>query len=137
MRRSIAAAIIALVITLIVGQEAMASQTLEEMKQDCEELDAYWQHDPPSGGSFRIPNKAGAAICVGYLAAILDLTGIVEGCPSNCQRALHICPPKGATLSQVLAVFLAHARSHAEQWHQDASLAILNVLSTTFPCNNE
>jgi hypothetical protein len=35
MCHSKAAAIIALVITLIVGQEAMAAQTLEEIKQDC------------------------------------------------------------------------------------------------------
>jgi Rap1a immunity proteins len=144
---SIKAGLIALVVTLMVGQEAMAAQTLEQMKTNCEELDAYWQHDPPSRKSVSVPNKAGAAICWGYLTAILDLAGsLLQGSDCvgpetkfgpNCQHTLNICVPQSATPSQVLAVFLAYARSHAEQWHEGAGPIFHAVLSTTFPCKGE
>lgn len=143
--------IAALVITLALlfpGGRATAAETLEQMKQECEELESYWQRDPPNAGKYKIPNQALAAICFGYLSAITDLTGVLEGTgcygpgpePAfgpNCRHALNICFPKSATTSQVLAVFLTYARSHVAQWHEIGWLHFLSSLSATFPCKGE
>ena len=66
MKPSTGALLTALVITLTqfpLGREAIAAQTLEQIKQDCEELEAYWQRDPPSGGGpFAFQTKPARAV---------------------------------------------------------------------------
>ena len=47
------------------------------------------------------------------------------------------CLPKGSSYSQVLAVFLAHARSHPAQWHEHAAPQFQLALMTAFPCKDE
>jgi hypothetical protein len=47
--RTIAALVVTLTL-LFPGQQAKA-QTLEELKQNCERLESYWQRDPPSANS--------------------------------------------------------------------------------------
>ena len=54
-----------------------------------------------------------------------------------CGHTLGICLPKGSSYSQVLAVFLAHARSHPAQWHEDAAPQFQLALMTAFPCKDE
>ena len=48
---------------------------------------------------------------------------------------LGICMPRGVvSYSQVLAVFLAYARSHTAQWHENAGIHYVLALGTAFPC---
>jgi hypothetical protein len=47
-----------------------------------------------------------------------------------------MCIPAGVTFRQGLALFLAYARSHAAQWHDDASPHLLLALMTAFPCKD-
>ena len=54
-----------------------------------------------------------------------------------CGHTLGICLPKGSSYSQVLAVFLAHARSHPAQWHEDAAPQFQLALMTAFPCKDD
>ena len=142
--------IITLVITLTLwfAERAMADPfTLEQMKQRCEELESYWQRDPPKVGQLiNIPNQASAGVCFGYLSAVADLSHLLEGtsCAGpepafgpNCRHTLNICAPKSATINQALAVFLTYARSHPAQWHEAGWPHFLNSLATAFPCKGE
>ena len=54
-----------------------------------------------------------------------------------CGHTLGICLPKGSSYSQVLAVFLAHARSHPAQWHEGAANHFQLAMMTAFPCMDE
>ena len=121
--------------------------TLEQMKQRCEELESYWQRDPPKVGQLiNIPNQATAGVCFGYLSAVADLSHLLEGtgCAGpepafgpNCRHTLNICVPKSATINQALAVFLTYARSHPAHWHEAGWPHFLNSLVTAFPCKGE
>jgi hypothetical protein len=35
---------------------------------------------------------------------------------------------------QMVDVFLTYARSHAEQWHEEASPHVLKAMQEAFPC---
>ena len=150
------ATIVATFTLLFLGQEAKA-ETLGDMKQQCEQLEDYWRVYPPTKENSLIPDRAGAAICFGFMEAIIGLTGgisipslaasgdlhcartdegkIVGG--PNCGHTLGICPPKFVSYSQVLAVFLAYARSHAAQWHEDAAPQFQSAMMNAFPCKGE
>jgi len=53
-----------------------------------------------------------------------------------CRVTLGFCLPRGVRYIQVLAVFLAYARSHAAQWHQDAAPQFQLSLMAAFPCKD-
>ena len=117
------------------------------MKQRCEELESFWQRNPPkAAGLVAFPNQGGAAICFGYLSAVGDLAHLLHGTDCvgpepvfgpNCQHTLDICIPKSATGSQGLAVFLAYARSHVAQWHEVGWPHFVNSWIAAFPCKGE
>ena len=138
--------IAALVVTLTLLVTPAGAETLEEIKQECEELESFWQHNPPNAGQYAIPDLANPAICFGYLQAIANLAGLATGAAChdpepafgpNCRHTLGICFPKGTTTSQVLAVFLAYARSHTAQWHEVGWPHFLSSLIAAFPCKGE
>jgi hypothetical protein len=139
---------------LLLGGQAKAGDSLGELKEECEELENFWRLHPPTKDSRLIPAQVGAAICFGYMDAIIGLTwgiGIPSAIDPNCAvtpegkvaggplcgHTLGICLPKGSSYSQVLAVFLAHARSHPAQWHEDAAIHFQLALMTAFPCKDE
>jgi Rap1a immunity proteins len=136
-------------LTLLFAQEraTAAVVTLEMMKQTCEELESFWQRNPPKAGDLiAIPNQANAGICFGYLTAFYDLSHLIHGTDCvgpepafgpNCQHTLDICVPKSATITQTLAVFLAYARSHVAQWHEAGWGHFLNSWLAAFPCKDE
>ncbi len=129
--------------------------TLEHMKRMCEQLESYWQRDPPTEDGAHVPDQPGAAICYGYMSAVSDLTMLVGGLGvqnmancyltpqgklsggANCRPTLGICIPKGVSIGQVLAVFLAYARSHVAQWHEGAWTHYLLAMHAAFPCKDE
>jgi hypothetical protein len=149
-------AIAVLVVTLtllFLGQEAKA-QSLGEMKQNCEQLESHWRVYPPTKDNASVPHQADAAICFGFMQAFIGLSNIIgipsaydpncAGTPEGkvvggplCGHSLGICFPKGLSYSQMLAVFLAYARSHAVQWHEGAARHFQNAMMTTFPCTDE
>jgi hypothetical protein len=151
--RTIAALVVMLALLFPVERATAAETTLEHMKQNCEQLESYWRLDPPTADGSRIPNQAGAAICYGYILAFSDLrqlsgiVGIAANCyrtpqgnivgGPNCRPALGICIPVGVLFSQHLAVFLAYARSHVAQWHEDAWHHYLSAMIAAFPCKDE
>jgi Rap1a immunity proteins len=120
------------------------SITLEQMKQRCEELESYWQRDPPKVASLltsliKPMRERVLVIC----QPIADLSHLLEGpgCTGpepafapNCRHTLNICVPKNATINQALTVFLTYARSHPAQWHEAGWVHFLNSLTTAFPC---
>jgi hypothetical protein len=123
-----AIAILVVMLTLLfLGGQAKA-KSLGEFKVDCEELENFWRLYPPTKDSTLIPGQAGAAICFGYM----DVVG-----GPLCGHTLGICLPKGSSYSQVLAVFLAHTRSHPAQWHEDAAPQFQLAFMTAFPCKDE
>jgi len=131
--RAIAILVVTLTLLFLGGQAK--AKSLGELKEECEELENFWRLYPATKDS-TIPAQAGAAICFGYMDAIIGLTwriGIPSAIDPNCAvttegkvvggplcgHTLGICLPKGSSYSQVLAVFLAHARSHPAQWHEE------------------
>jgi Rap1a immunity proteins len=60
----------------------------------------------------------------------------IEGGPL-CGHTLGFCLPDGTTFSQVLAVFLAYARSHAAKWHEPAAPHFQSAMIEAFPCRDE
>jgi hypothetical protein len=54
-----------------------------------------------------------------------------------CHRTLGFCTPKGVSSDQALAVFLAYARSHVAQWHEEAWPHVLNSMVMAFPCEGQ
>jgi hypothetical protein len=130
------AALVVMLTLLFTQERATAAETLEQLKQECEDLESYWQRVPPNAGKYTIPNQANAAICFGYLSAISDLTGMIEGTDCygpeptfgpNCRHTLNICFPKSATTNQALAVFLTYARSHVAQWHEAEIVTLIRA----------
>jgi hypothetical protein len=149
--RTIAA--LAIILALLFPVKRAAAETLGHMKQNCEQLESYWQLYPPTSNGAHVPNQVGAAICYGYILAFSDLRQLVGtvgnatncyqspqgkavGGP-NCRPALGLCIPVGVLFSQELAVFLAHARSHVAQWHEEAWSHYLSAMIAAFPCKNE
>jgi hypothetical protein len=141
--RTIAALFITLAL-LFPGEGARAREiTLLEMMHNCERLETYWRQNPPKPGSASIPDTP-AAICYGHMVAYAGLGNMVEGpdclkgvTGPTCRHALHICFPSPVLYEQILAVFLAYARTHVLQWHDALSFHFANALMSGFPCKGE
>jgi hypothetical protein len=138
--RTIAALIVTLTL-LLPGEGAKAQTTLEQMMQKCETLEGFWRVNPPTPSGYTVPNQAGPAMCYGFMLAVTQLQSIIhyagdcsKGIGPNCRRALGICFPEGVSYNQILAVFLAYARSHGAQWHYDAGGEFVIVSLGAFPC---
>jgi hypothetical protein len=135
-----------ILVSLIFWQAHVYAQTLGELKEDCEKLETSWNLIPQTSQHVPLPGSAGAAICWGYLSAFSQLTLVVGGVNPDCSKgnwgpgcwpALHVCFPQGTTMGQILAVFLADARSHPGDWHQPAYGHFLNAMIEAFPCKGE
>jgi hypothetical protein len=133
-------------LTLLFSWERAKAQTLGTLAQYCERLENVWRQNPPESNKYFIPNDAGAATCYGYLAAISGLSALVitlsreecaKGFGPNCRHALSICFPTDVSFQQVLAVFLAYARSHAPQWHETGWHHVRSAMVQAFPCKGE
>ena len=121
---------------------AWPCQTLGTMMNNCERLEPYWQEHPPTNNSFTVPDDSLAATCAGFMTGFTQALRLVESpndCPNgfgpNCHPLLHICIPKGVSEDQILAVFLAYARSHPALWHDQATSHFQTALIAAFPCN--
>ena len=145
---------IAVVVTLLALISGAEAQTLGELTQECEQLESFWRSYPPTKNSITIPHQAGAAVCVGFMQAIIGLRSQIglparRGDPERncfqtpegkwgggpaCRPALGFCLPEGSSYNQVLAVFLAYARGHAAQWHEPAWVHFLSSQARAFPC---
>jgi hypothetical protein len=130
------------------------AKTLGELTEECAQLETFWRTKPPTLRQVAVPNQVGPAVCFGYLVAISDLRGLIgvagtddaEKCyltpdrqlagGPNCRPALGFCYPKGVTISQALAVFLAYARNHTAQWHEEAWLHYISAMIAAFPCKD-
>jgi hypothetical protein len=129
--------------------------TLGELTRRCEALERFWRVHPSPEGQIAILNQIDPVFCFAYIQGITDLRGLI-GFPDNpnptscyrtqegkigggwmCHAALGFCLPKGALSTQVLAVFLAHARSHVAQWHEEAWPHFLNAMQIAFPCKGQ
>src|ERR1039458_8115263 len=88
-------AIAVLVVTLTLlpplDGTANASVSLEQMMQNCEQLESFWRMKPPKGVDVLVPNQIGAAVCFGYLLAFRGLEGLVE--VPDCRRSRIQDPP--------------------------------------------
>lgn len=138
--------------TLLFSGAMANAETLGELTQECGQLESYWKTDPPTYQSTTVPNNADAAICFGHIELLVEWIGIIgvigdpdvsacsitqDGKPTGgprCRLMLGICMPQGVSYSQVLAVFLAYARSHAAQWHERAGFHFVSALTAAFPC---
>jgi hypothetical protein len=139
-------------LTLLFSGAKAKAETLGELTQECAQLESYWKTDPPTHQSTTVPNNADAAICFGHIKLFEELTSIIgvvgdpdvstcsvtqDGKPTGgprCRLMLGVCTPQGVSYSQLLAVFLAYARSHAAQWHERAGFHFLSALTAAFPC---
>ena len=139
-------ALVVIFASLIFWQAPVHAQTLGELKDDCEALETSWRLIPQTSKRVPFLSSAGAAICWGYIAAFSQLTLVVSGVNPDCSKgdwgpgcwpALHVCFPHGTTRGQILAVFLADARSHPSDWHQPAYGHFLNSMIDAFPCRGE
>jgi hypothetical protein len=140
--RTIPALIVPLAVLLPWGA-AKAQATVEQMMQNCVKLESFWQLYPPTPKRTLIPHEAGAATCYGFILAFAHLGEVIHYTPTgdcskgigpNCRLALGICFPKGVSLNQILAVFLAYARSHSAQWHDGAGSGFFVAMLDAFAC---
>jgi hypothetical protein len=138
---------------LIFGDKASAG-TLGELAQECESLESYWRlHPPQKESGYVLPAQdSDPAICFGYIDALHTLFYLigsfgdpsinscyvtsdhkVEG-GSQCRPSLGVCMPGGVRYNQQLAVFLAYARSHPGNWHENATNHYVLAMRAAFPC---
>jgi hypothetical protein len=120
---------------------AWPCQTLGTMKHNCERLELYWRQHPPTNNSFTVPDDDLAAMCAGFMTRFSQASRLVDSpndCPNdfgpNCHPLLHVCIPKSVSEDQILSVFLAYARSHPAQWHEQATSHFQAALAAAFPC---
>jgi hypothetical protein len=141
--RPIATLIVTLTL-LLPGEGAKAMTTLGDMMRDCEKLESFWRLYPPTPDRMGIPNQADPAVCYGFMLAFNQLQSVIAYHPANdcskgvgpsCRHALGMCIPEGVLFNQILAVFLAYARSHVAQWHEQASSHYLLAMLAAFPCS--
>jgi hypothetical protein len=139
-------AIAVLLVALLYPVAPANAQTLGELKAGCERLEAYWQQYPPVSTTVNIPDDSGGASCWGYLGAFFQMANMVSGTGEHdcskgwgpgCWSALHVCFPKGVTPEQMLAVFLADARNHPAEWHEQANIRYWEAMKAAFPCKGE
>lgn len=142
-------------LTLLFSGAMAKAVTLGELTHNCEQLESYWRINPTKRQSHTIPNDVDGAICIGFMLPFIDLSGLVGvvGDPDvstcyttqggrkltggpRCRPMLGICFPEGVSYSQILAVFLAYARNHAAQWHENAGTHYLRALVAAFPCKD-
>ena len=135
-------ALVVIFASLIFWQAPVNAQTLGELKDDCEALETSWRLIPQTSKRVPFLSSAGAAICWGYIAAFSQLTLVVSGVNPDCSKgdwgpgcwpALHVCFPHGTTRGQILAVFLADARSHPADWHQPRIWPFSELHDRRFP----
>jgi hypothetical protein len=150
--RLVALPIIALL--LLIPINIAKATTLGELTRRCEQLESFWRVHPSPEGQIAIPYQADPAVCFGYMQGFTDLKSLV-GFPDNpnppscyqtpegkigggwmCHFTLGYCLPKGWSFTQILAVFLAYARGHVAQWHEEAWPHVLNSLVMAFPCKD-
>jgi hypothetical protein len=151
-------AIAILVVPLVVSiPSAKAATTLGELTRYCEQLESFWRMHPATESGVFAPTQWEAAICFGYLQPFVGLRGSVglpllpsdpqANCYSTpegkiaggpqCRFTLGICMPRGVRLNQILAVFLAYARSNAAHWHEEAAAYYRLSLMAAFPCGDD
>ena len=126
--------------TVSLGQEAPRSFSLGRLTSACELLENQLQ----TANSGRvIVEGAGAGFCSGFIWAVVSLSHFVADDPKNdcskglgpsCRPVLGICVPGSMSDKQMVDVFLAYARSHTAQWHEEASLHVLKSMQEAFPC---
>lgn len=138
-------AVVVVALPFLFSIDVATATTLGELTRRCERLESFWRMHPNPEGKVIFPNQGEPAFCFGYLEAIADLGQSIEGpnkcyqtqdgkIGGGCRTTLGFCIPKGATFTQGLAVFLAYARSHVAQWHEEAWPHVINSLQMAFPC---
>ena len=139
-------AIVVLLVALLYPAARADAQSLGSLKDGCERLEAFWKQYPPTSNDARIPDDAGGAMCWGYMGAFIQVAGVVTDMNADCSKGrgrpgcwpgLHICYPKGVTPVQILAVFLADARAHPANWHEQANLRYQDAMMAAVPCTGE
>jgi hypothetical protein len=126
--------------TVSLGQEAPRSFSLGKLTSACELFEN--QLRAASSGPVTVEG-AGAGFCSGFIWAVAGFSHIVSNGPKNdcskglgpnCRPVLGICVPGSMSDKQMVDVFLTYARSHAEQWHEEASPHVLKAMQEAFPC---
>lgn len=70
--------------------------------------------------------------CSGFLSGAVE--GLIMGQLIASDAEPTFCPPEKLLVAELKSMFLDFATEHPEQEGDDASLSLLNVLETHFPC---
>jgi len=122
------------------GQEAPRSFSLGKLTSACE----LFENQLRTASSSPVTVEgAGAGFCSGFIWAVAGFSHFFSNSPNNdcskglgpnCRPVLGICLSGSVSDKQMVEVFLTYARSHTEQWHEEASPHVLKAMQEAFPC---
>jgi hypothetical protein len=78
-----------------------------------------------------IPPGSDVAQCWGFMSAVQQYAALAD---QNGTRLLDACPKPNITTTQVLAKFIAYARSHPGELDSPTAIVAFNAMRDAFPC---
>jgi len=106
--------------------------TLEQFLQKCKAVGVIKEASTPLDGADGF--KAGFEFgqCVGYISGVLELHAVVRGADPD--AALFCLSPHGVTINEVIRLVTKYADEHPEDLKKSASVNLLGILMSVFPC---
>jgi hypothetical protein len=109
--------------------------TASELLASCETLERTWDIQPNGEIRFRVNDGLS---CWSYIQAFFDLAyaRLRDSDRPNdpFKSPLDTCPPKGISQSQLVRMFLQHARAHTADLHNSAWTMMYSILRQNYPC---
>jgi hypothetical protein len=103
------------------------AETTEEMLSACRPI----TQAKISNGNIDIKQDFSSGLCWGAFGSFPALLNMVG---ANHEPLLHVCLPKDATRTQLIAIFVKYADEHPEGHNKNFALEAANALLKAFPC---
>jgi len=122
------------IMSLLLGTSVNAAGplTVGQLMARCGQLDVS-EHNQVKLRSGSVGAALDAGKCWGHLEAYLDLSTIEL--PGPRRHVLGACPPsEQLNFTQMIEMFLEHARNNPSELQKPAALIVANLLAQKFPC---
>jgi Rap1a immunity proteins len=74
-----------------------------------------------------------AGWCLGYLAGISDMRGLIEQVPNISPE----CTPQEVTMAQKTRILMKYLNSHPEELHRPSVVLVVIAMNEAFPCHTQ